>query len=146
MGSPTRTIRSSADAVDAATALRERYRHAHAVAILDAHGRVLDLTPFRRATETVDDALNWANCLVSDDERATKMVLLSAVSDVMVLREEDARTLKLAQTVFARYDIEIVDWVQCDGTWTRSIGRTIGTDTWQEDGEPVEATMSGDGH
>lgn len=146
MGSPTRTIRSFADAVDAVTALRKRHRHAHAAAILDAHGRVLDLTPFRRSKHTVDDALNWVNCLVSDDERATRVVLLSAVGDVMVLREQDARVLKLAQTVFARYDIEIVDWVQCDGTQTRSIGRTIGTDTWEEDGEPVEATMSGDGH
>ena len=126
-------ITSFADAAGAAFGLRDRFTHAHGAAVLDRHGRVLDLTLFTGADHSVDTALDWADCLVLNDERAERIVLLSAVESGVAdeLRECDLETLRRARQVFGELGVLVVDWLQCDGHDVRSLDLAGDDDGWR---------------
>lgn len=123
------TIASFSDAVAEAFALHDRFGRAHAVAVLDADGDVLDLTAFTKAP--VDAAITWARCIVGGDDRPSRLLVLSAVDrDPRKIRDEDARKLRLWRSLFRRYEVEVVDWILTDGQWLRSLAMTAGLATW----------------
>jgi hypothetical protein len=134
------TIRGFADAIATTIGLRARFRRAHAVAALDADGRVRDLTAFTARRHTIDDALQWAWCESLGDERVTKLVLLSVGRrDVEELSEDDLATFRRARATFAADGVAVVDWIQYDGHRFRSFAFTIGG------GEAWDAVAT-DGH
>ena len=126
-------ITSFADAAGTAFGLRDRFTHAHAVAVLDRHGRVLDLTLFTGADHSVDTALGWADCFVLNDERAERVVLLSAVESRVAdgLRECDLDTLRSARKVFGELGVLVVDWLQCDGDDVLSLDLAGDDEGWR---------------
>jgi len=73
-------IRGFVDAVAEAMAIQQRFTRGHAAAILDDAGTLLDLTVFTAPDHSMHDALDWAGCILLDDDRATRLVLLSAVT------------------------------------------------------------------
>ena len=129
----TLAITSLGEATGAVRGLRDRFVHAHAAVLLDSHGRVLDLTIFTRANNTIDTAIGWADCMVANHEDATRIVLLSAVaSDVEdELREADLATLRRAREVFAELGVMVVDWLQCDGKHVRCLDVAAGAAGWR---------------
>jgi hypothetical protein len=125
MGDDTLAIRSYAEAVAAAMGMSERYGYGHAAAALDAHGSLIDLTVFHEPHQTIYDALFYAHGLMLFDPSVTRLVLLSALRrDVSGVKERDIETLRGAQRLFGESGVEIVDWVQTDGSLFRSVGVT----------------------
>jgi hypothetical protein len=128
-------IRSFGDAVAEAIVIQEHFGYGHAAAILDDDGVVLDLAAFTAKRHSIDDALDWANCMVLNEPRTTRMVLLSAVRKrVRELREADLDILRRARAVFGEQGVEIVDWIQTDGKDIRSLALTAGVGAWSTGG------------
>jgi hypothetical protein len=127
----TLTIRGFADAIAGALAIHHRFRRGHAAAVLDATGTVLDLTVFTACDHSMGDALDWAACVVRSDERARRLVLLSAVTTgVRQPREADLAGLRQARARFEEQGVTVVDWIQTDGEDIRSLAFTLGIDAW----------------
>ena len=125
-------LHGMADAAGAAFGIRDRFDHAHGAALLDRHGRVLDLTLFTADHHTIKDALGWAGCFMANHEEAERIVLLSAVVDgTDVLREADIETLRRAREVFGEAGVLVVDWLQCDGKHARSIDFASDGEGWR---------------
>ena len=131
MNTDAHAIRGFADAIAEALAIQQRFGRGHAAAVLDARGTLLDLTVFTAPDHTMHDALDWAACTVLNDERATRMVLLSAVTtSVRPACEADLDVLRRARARFGERGVTIVDWIQTDGDDIRSLAFTIGIDAW----------------
>lgn len=117
------------DAAAAVIGLKNRFGHAHAVAVLDDEGIVLDLTAFTGARHTMDTALDWANCCLLNEPEASRFLLLSAVDvDVQDLREDDIRLFQLARRVFGERGVQVIDWVQADDENVRSLAISCDVD------------------
>jgi hypothetical protein len=124
-------IRGFADAIAEALAIQQRFRRGHAVAVLDHTGTLLDLTVFTARDHSMHDALDWAGCMVLNDERATRLVLLSAVAtSVRQPCEADFDVLRRARARFGEHGVTVVDWIQTDGEDIRSLAFTMGIDAW----------------
>ncbi|HEX6310404.1 MAG TPA: hypothetical protein VF152_02120 [Acidimicrobiia bacterium] len=131
MSNDALAIRGFTDAIAEALAIRQRFRRGHAAAILDDAGTILDLTVFTARDHSMHDALHWASCIASTDDRATRMVLLSAVTtSVRAPREGDLEMLRRARAVLGERGVSVVDWIQTDGDDIRSLACTLGIDTW----------------
>lgn len=124
-------IQGFADALVAAGGLYARFHHCHAAALLDDDGAVLDLTAFASARHSIDDSLDWARCMVLNEPRATRLVLLSVLRDgVEEVQEAHLATFRQAREVFGGDGVEILDWIQTDGEQFRSLAFTAGLHTW----------------
>jgi hypothetical protein len=124
-------IRGFADAIAEALAIQQRFRRGHAAAVLDDAGTLLDLTVFTARDHSMHDALDWAACVVLNDERARRLVLLSAVTtSVRQPYEADLEGLRRARAQFGERGVTVVDWIQTDGEDIRSLAFTMGMDTW----------------
>jgi hypothetical protein len=131
MSNDALAIRGFADAIAEALAIQQRFERGHAAAILDDAGTLLDLTVFTARNHTMHDALDWAGCIVRGDERATRIVLLSAVTvSVRQPCEADLDVLRHARAHFGERGVTVVDWIQTDGEDIRSLAFTLGIDTW----------------
>jgi len=131
MSNDALAIRGFADAIAEALAIQQRFRRGHAAAVLDQTGTLLDLTVFTAADHSMDDALDWAGCMVLNDERATRLVLLSAVTtSVRQPCEADLDALRRARARFGEHGVSVVDWIQTDGEDIRSLAFTMGIDAW----------------
>jgi len=131
MSKDTLAIRGFVDAVAEAMAIQQRFRRGHAAAVLDDAGTLLDLTVFTARDHSMHDALDWASCMVLNDDRATRLVLLSAVTTtVRQPCEADLDALRRARTLFGDRGVTVVDWIQTDGEDIRSLAFTLGIDAW----------------
>jgi hypothetical protein len=131
MSNDALAIRGFADAIAEALAIQQRFRRGHAAAVLDEAGSVLDLTVFTARDHTMHDALDWAGCMVQSDERATRVVLLSAVTtSVRQPCEADLDVLRRARARLGEQGVTVVDWIQTDGEDIRSLAFTLGIDAW----------------
>ena len=138
MSKDTLAIRGFVDAVAEAMAIQQRFTRGHAAAVLDDAGTLLDLTVFTARDHSMHDALDWASCMVLDDDRATRLVLLSAVTTtVRHPCEADLSVLRRARTLFGDRGVTVVDWIQTDGEDIRSLAFTLGVDAWDP---PAAAT------
>jgi hypothetical protein len=138
MSEDTLAIRGFVDAVAEAMAIRQRFRRGHAAAVLDDAGTLLDLTVFTAHDHSMHDALDWASCMVLDDDRATRLVLLSAVTtSVRQPCEADLGVLRRARAAFGDRGVTVIDWIQTDGEDIRSLAFTLGIDAWDP---PAAAT------
>ena len=131
-------IRGFVDAVAEAMAIQRRFTRGHAAAILDDAGTLLDLTVFTAPDHSMHDALDWAGCILLDDGRATRLVLLSAVTtSVRRACEGDIDVLRRARARFGERGVTVIDWIQTDGEDIRSLAFTLGIDVWDP---PAAAT------
>lgn len=126
-------ITSFTDAIAMAFGVRRRFVHAHTAAMLDAFGRVVDLTVFSRSDSSVDTALGWAGCFAANELSVRRMVVLSAVGESVAHepREADIDVLRHARTRFAELGVLVVDWLQCDGNVVRSIDLASDGEGWR---------------
>jgi hypothetical protein len=126
-------ITSFTDAIATAFGMRRLFTDAHSAALLDAFGRVLDLTVFSRPDNSIDTALGWAGCFAANDGTVRRMVLLSAVGDSVAHepREADVEVLRSARVRFAELGVLVVDWLQCDGNVVRSIDLASDGEGWR---------------
>ena len=130
-------IRGFVDAIAEAMAIQQRFRRGHAAAILDDAAALLDLTVFTARDHSIHDALDWASCIALGDHRATRMVLLSAVTTgVRQACEADLDVLRRARARFGERGVTVVDWIQTDGEDIRSLAFTLGFDAWDSQGRP----------
>lgn len=124
-------LRTLLDALEELAALRARFRHAHAAALLDGCGAILDLTAFTDPPHTEDDALDRAHCHIRDNPGVRYLILLSAVrGNARLLQADDLRKLRRARAAFARSGVDVVDWIRFDGRWFRSLAISAGWQTW----------------
>ena len=131
MSNDALAIRGFVDAIAEAMAIQQRFGRGHAAAVLDDAGTLLDLTVFTAREHSMHDALDWASCMVLDDDRATRLVLLSAVTtSVREPREADLDVLRRARVLFGDRGVTVVDWIQTDGEDIRSLAFTLGIDAW----------------
>lgn len=126
-------IRGFADAVAQAFALHRQFGYCHGAACLDDSGRLRDLTVFTDPeVHTVDSALDWAFCMVVNDERFTRMVVFSTGAQPVVEPSEgDLALFRVMRNAFAGEGVEVVDWIRCDGENVRSLAFTEREDAWQ---------------
>jgi hypothetical protein len=122
------------DAVTAAFGLRERFRRAHGVALLDADGTVVDFTVFTARQHSIECALRWADCSVEYGPPVRQAILYSAVRKSVAgpLREGDVEVLRAARARLAGAGVLVVDWLQCDGSNVRSIDFAADGDGWRQ--------------
>lgn len=134
-------IRTFEDAVCEGFALSESFKQAQTAALLDDDGHILDMTVFSRDVHTVDVALDWAHCMLCNIEGIARIVLFSITKQpVEDIKEDDIRTFEAAREVFRReWDVDLLDWIQCDGDQMRSLAFTLSKDAWEYDGTDIEA-------
>ncbi len=117
------------DAVAVLMGMHDRFGHAHAAVALDAGGTVRDLTAFTADWHTIDTALSWVDCMITNDPAIARLVLLSAVQeDPTVLQESHVALFESARTVFGSRGVEVVDWIRFDGENFHSIGIALAGD------------------
>jgi hypothetical protein len=103
MSNDALAIRGFTDAIAEVLAIQQQFRQGHAAAILDQAGALLDLTVFAAPHHSMDDALDWADCLVRGDERAARLVLFSAITvSVREPCEADLNLLRRARACSPR--------------------------------------------
>lgn len=131
MGKTGFRIRTFDDALWAAFRLCDGWSNAHTAMLLDNAGRVLNAAAFTRSWQTEDHALDWALCCGLNDGRITRLVLLSAICrDPVCLREDDVGKFKRVRQVFGDSEVDVLDWIQCDGNRARSLAFTTSAGTW----------------
>jgi hypothetical protein len=62
------------DFVAALDGLQQRFKRAHAAALTDDAGRLLDLTAFTGRRHTADYALDWALCFALDNPGVRRLL------------------------------------------------------------------------
>lgn len=126
-------IRGFADAAMTAFSLHQRFGFSHAAACLDDDGELRDLTVFADPQlHTVDSALDWAFCMVTNDDRFTRMVVFSTGGEpVLEPSEADLELFRVMRNAFRKEGIEVVDWIRCDGANVRSLAFTEREGAWQ---------------
>lgn len=126
-------IRSFTDAIAVAFGVRRRFTHAHTAVLFDAFGQVVDLTVFSLRTSSVDTALGWAGCFVSNESGVRRMLLVSAVTAGEGQRDADAdvAVLRQARERFGELGVLVVDWLQCDGNVVRSTDLVADGEGWR---------------
>ncbi|MBV8979866.1 MAG: hypothetical protein JO086_03100 [Acidimicrobiia bacterium] len=124
-------IRSFTDAIAVAFGVRRRFSHAHTAALVDAFGQVVDLTVFSLRSSSVDTALGWAACFVSNETCSVRrMVLVSAVAAGEGRPDADVEVLRRARERFADLGVLVVDWLQCDGNVVHSTDLASDGEGW----------------
>jgi hypothetical protein len=114
---PFDSLRTFADTVGAARLLAARYRRAHAAALLDRFGRVLDFNVFPLPNHKIDDALHWAHATIFTNAMVRQVALFTVgVADSGRFVETDLERLVIAYSTFEPYGIGTVDWVRVDET------------------------------
>lgn len=115
-------VRTFRDAVGLAMELADRYEFGHAAAILERHGRVLDLTVFTDATfDSILTSLDHAHDIVFGSSRiggglTASMVLLSVDrEDELGFSEIERSIYHWAVQTFAYGAVLVSDWIRTDG-------------------------------
>jgi hypothetical protein len=122
MAQRTRAINDFADAASAAVGLHELYGSFAAAALLDDDGTILDMRPFAGDDTCIVCALEWALDVADDWHNAQEIVLLSGTSQSLRdAREDDIRMYQGLREEIATYDMELIDWIQTDGSDIRSL-------------------------
>jgi hypothetical protein len=125
-------IRSFTDAIAVAFGVRRRFTHAHTAVLVDAFGQVVDLTVFSLRSSSIDTALGWASCFVTNETRCVRrMVLVSAVSASEEREDADVEVLRQARERFGDLGVLVVDWLQCDGNVVRSTDLAADGEGWR---------------
>ena len=120
-------IAGIADAIDLAWGLHEQFRHAHAAAVVDHTGAVLDLTVFTAEQSQMGTAVQWAVARVQDDPTVTGVVLFSiGQGDVGTAKEDDLFAFRRARSLLDDLGVVLHDWVQSDDEHLRSLNETAG--------------------
>lgn len=119
------------DAVSTLMGIHEDFGYAHAVALIDTDGRVLDLVVFAERMYSIDAAIGWAICETLEVPDVQRLVFFSCEDGgTAELREQDVRKAEELRSAFADSGFEVVDWLFADGELMRSIACSIGWDTW----------------
>lgn len=125
-----RLIESFVEAAYAALDLRDRHACAHVAALLDDDGYVVDFHPFVGPDHSVESALHWADCMITNYPEIQRMILLSAVAnEVLTLRETDLDLFRRARRAYEP-EVEVVDWILTDGEHIRSLSCSIDPEPW----------------
>jgi hypothetical protein len=134
----TSAINSFFDAAGAAVGLHGIYGRFAAAALLDDHdGTILDMRPFTGHDTCVVCAIEWALMLSDDWHSAHRVVLLSGGADSLRdPREDDIRLYQNLREALDEHAVELVDWVQTDGSDVRSLTFTCDvTPNWDHEPE-----------
>lgn len=115
------------DAVVEVTGIRVTFGYGHSAVCLDDLWGVCDFTVFTDADRhSYWTALEWAHCAIFNDERISRVVLLSGVDgDVRHLADDDIAEYARMQESFAHRGVAMVDWLQFDGESYRSMAFTV---------------------
>ena len=126
-----RLIESFVEAAYAALDLRDRHAHAHVAALLDEEGRVVNFEPFVGPDSSVETALHWADCMITNYPEIQRMVLLSAVeNEVLTLREANLDLFRSTRRSYELDGVEVVDWILTDGEHIRSLSCSVDPEPW----------------
>ena len=119
---PFPSVPTSYEALALAKALARRFDFAHAAVVLDGRHRVCDLTPFTdRNHHTIQTAIDWAWCMFSNHDDASKLLLVSVDARSVQPRVREATELYILQSSFASEGIELLDWIWKDGNGVHSL-------------------------
>lgn len=121
------------DAVGEVTGIRDTFGYGHSAVCLDDLWGVCDFTVFTDPQRhNCWTALEWAHCAILNDERISRVVLLSGVTgDVSGPVEDDIVEFARMRSSFAQHGVEMLDWILFDGDTYRSMAFTVDPeDAW----------------
>lgn len=122
------------DAAATAFGIRGRFRRAHGYALLGDGGNVLNMMVCTKRKESIDWAVRWAEGMAMVTPGVTHAVLFSVIRNGVAdeLRESDIELLRVARERLAAVGVLLIDWLQCDGEYVRSIDLAGDGRGWDE--------------
>jgi hypothetical protein len=127
MDDDTLTITCFDEAAGTALELAELFDRAHASAVLDRDGKLVDLMIYTDDEATIASSLVWAGGVMVAHPEAAAVVLFSVgEDDVGSVHEHETQLFHQAKAGFAQRGVELLDWITGDDEQFRSLAITCG--------------------